>query len=292
MTLSTDDLQIREILASKNSSACEDCFLGFLVWREKYGFKLCSDCKSFVIRIEKNNSFYFPFSSDKTAVKETVQKLLEKKDLCFERLTAEQVKFLEEEFPLTFEIEEDRGNSDYIYSIEALSSLAGKKLSKKRNHINGFLSQYNDWSVKMLDSENIAEVLDFADKWYLSRLESEGKNSSLDFEQKAMHEFLPCLNQIGADGIVLYVNGKVAAFTAGQRISPTVYDTVFEKASDEVKGSYNMINREFAKILRNKYPDLLYINRESDVNHPGLRQAKLSYMPERILSKYIARVKK
>ena len=120
--------------------------------------------------------------------------------------------------------------------------------------------------------------------------DSEIGDESLAYEKKALLQIVPQIEKIGADGIVLYVDGKVAAFTVGMRISETVYDTVFEKADDGIKGAYNIINREFARFLKNKYESLKFINREQDLNLPGLRQAKLSYMPCSLVEKFVAKL--
>lgn len=295
MTLSSKLIEIKDFLFSKNSSACEDCFLGYLVWQKKYGFeRLESDNipkDLLLVKINNNSSYYVPFSKDESAVKKIIDELLKKPGLVFERVTQAGKNFLEKYFPDRFDFTEDRGNADYLYDVDSLCTLKGNKLSKKRNHINGFLSSYSDWYVKPVEQAELSQVKDFIDRWYAKRAQSDGENASLNFEKQAVLEMLENFSEIGADGLVLYVEGKVAAFTAGQKISDSVYDTVFEKASEVIKGAYNMINREFARYLKEKYPSLEYINRESDVNHPGLRQAKLSYMPAFILEKFIAKAK-
>ena len=214
------------------------------------------------------------------------------KNICFERITQEQKVFLETHFKDLFSFEDDRGNYDYLYDIDSLCTLSGRKLSKKRNHINGFLQSYGDWNVQEINSLNIQDVLEFAGQWYQKKSggDSEIGDESLAYEKKALLQIVPQIEKIGADGIVLYVDGKVAAFTVGMRISETVYDTVFEKADDGIKGSYNIINREFARFLKNKYESLKFINREQDLNLPGLRQAKLSYMPCSLVEKFVAKL--
>lgn len=52
----------------------------------------------------------------------------------------------------------------------------------------------------------------------------------------------------------------------------------FEKGISQYKGIYKVINQETAKALLGKYS---WINRESDMDVPGLREAKLRYHPEK-----------
>jgi hypothetical protein len=61
-----------------------------------------------------------------------------------------------------------------------------------------------------------------------------------------------------------------------------------EKALKEYHGAYAMINQQFVEHEMQNY---LYVNREEDVNDPGLRQAKLSYYPAILLKKYVATLK-
>jgi hypothetical protein len=60
----------------------------------------------------------------------------------------------------------------------------------------------------------------------------------------------------------------------------------FEKAVSGVNGAYAAINKEFANYLKNKYPQIEYLNREEDMGLAGLRKAKESYYPHHMVEKY------
>ena len=53
-------------------------------------------------------------------------------------------------------------------------------------------------------------------------------------------------------------------------------------------GAYAAVNQEFARYLRQKFPELQYLNREDDMGLEGLRKAKLSYQPHHFAEKYQA----
>ena len=81
------------------------------------------------------------------------------------------------------------------------------------------------------------------------------------------------------------------AFTAGTKLDNEVFDTHFEKALPGVEGAYTMINREFARLVHERFPEILYFNREEDMGIEGLRRAKESYHPDILLMKYFAKEK-
>ena len=81
------------------------------------------------------------------------------------------------------------------------------------------------------------------------------------------------------------LDGKVVAFSMGERLSQDTFVTHIEKAYYTVEGAYAMINREFA--LHN-CDGFAYINREDDAGSEGLRKAKLSYNPAVLLEKDMA----
>ena len=75
------------------------------------------------------------------------------------------------------------------------------------------------------------------------------------------------------------------ALTLGSRLSRDTFDVQFEKARADAEGAYPMVNREFARYLRAKYPELRYLDREEDMGLEGLRRAKESYKPHHMVEK-------
>lgn len=192
---------------------------------------------------------------------------------------------LESLYPGRFAFSEDRQFEDYIYSAEKLDTLAGKKLHAKRNFINRFTAE-NQWSFCEMGRHHFDRCLELLAKW--SSEEYPGYTESIEGEHRAIIRGLESFEQLGLTGGCLFSGERLIAFCIGELISEDCVDVHFEKAEADIAGAYPMINREFVRLLRAKYPKLLYINREDDMGLDNLRQAKLSYHPDIILKKFTA----
>ena len=93
------------------------------------------------------------------------------------------------------------------------------------------------------------------------------------------------------EGLLLMDKHQPIAMTMGSALSSTTFDIHFEKAVEDMDGAYAVINREFARYLKEKYPNLQWLNREDDLGLEGLRKAKLSYCPDRLVEKHWACLK-
>lgn len=85
-------------------------------------------------------------------------------------LNAEQKQTLETLYPGMFRFHCDRDSFDYVYSIDDLADLPGRKYQKKRNHCNRFKTDYPDYMVEPLSETNIALVQDMVDTWYETKI--------------------------------------------------------------------------------------------------------------------------
>ena len=91
----------------------------------------------------------------------------------------------------------------------------------------------------------------------------------------------PKLTETKVGGI--FIDNNLEAFTFGELLNPDTVVVHVEKANPEIRGLYTAINKLF---LENEFPDVEFVNREEDLGLEGLRQAKLSYKPIKLVEKY------
>lgn len=193
-----------------------------------------------------------------------------------------QRRQLETALPGRFEFEPDRDSADYIYDINAIAALAGKKLHGKRNFCNRFENTHT-WRFMELTPALFEDCRSLLKTWDAE------KNGGDVQENTAIETALRCWDTLGFSGGVLYAEDEPVAFTIGERLSETTVDVHFEKARDDVPGAYPMVAREYARLLRDRHPELRYLNREEDMGIPNLRRAKEEWYPAFLLEKYTVR---
>ena len=199
-------------------------------------------------------------------------------------LTARDRELLEQWYPGAFYFQPDRDSFDYIYSIDALAELKGKKLQRKRNHCNRFRLLHPGCSTAPITVENTPQVLEMLDRWYAQK-QAADPTASFHLERTAITKALRYWSELEMEGLLLLEKGIPIAMTIGSRLSENTFDVHFEKAAEDMDGAYAVINREFAQYLKKKYPQLQWLNREDDLGLEGLRKAKLSYHPDRLIEK-------
>lgn len=196
-------------------------------------------------------------------------------------LNARDVEDLQSWYPDQFRFHCGRDGHEYVYAIEDLAELKGKKYQPKRNHINRFLAQYPDARVLPLSEETLPDARALADRWYQRRSPEEDAGMELVALNRAFAHW----NELGMEGLVLYVDSQPVAMTMGSRLDGETFDVHFEKADTDHPGAYAVINRAFARHIRERHPDVRFLNREEDMGIEGLRKAKLSYYPHHMLEK-------
>lgn len=267
---------------------CEYSFTNLFIWRKALDiqYALYNDVM-IVMKMDFDGNFHFmqPIGYKKENLKELTDFLIaQKKQLDIKYLfkDAEEmfIKDIIDTYGDTnFAIEEDRDNFDYIYESNALATLSGKKLHKKKNHYNYFIKNYQ-YETAPITSELIQPCIRAAREWCHKNI----CKGYLLYELKSIEEMLKNSSDLDFTGIVVYVNDKISAFTIGEKVNENMAIIHIEKADTDIRGLSNFINKTFVETC---YKDVPYINREQDLGLEGLRQAKSSYMPVRFAKKFI-----
>ena len=191
-----------------------------------------------------------------------------------------------------------RMGADYIYDAQALKTLSGKKYQAKRNFANGFRRLYR-WQFEPICESNMEECLQMNDEW--CRRNGCGQDFWKNNEFCAVRVALNNYKALDLDGGLLRVQGKVVAFTVGERTSSDTLLVHIEKALTEYRGAYQAMSQEFLGymdgVLREREnipegtPAFTLVNREDDSGDENLRKAKMEYHPIEIKEKYLVFLK-
>ncbi len=206
---------------------------------------------------------------------------------CLTSMTAQDCATLEELYPGQFRFHPDREGCDYIYDINCLADLAGRKYQRKRNHANRFWQQHPDCKILQIEPSLRPKLEEMIEKWFANRLTDDDQDD-FHMERVALRRAFDHWDDLGLEGIALVEGDQVIAMTMGSALNETTFDIHFEKALEEFDGAYAAINRAFAAQLRENHPSLRYLNREDDLGIEGLRKSKLSYYPDHLVVKFWA----
>lgn len=283
----SDKNWIDEHLREADFQGCEYSFTSNYIWRNIYNIQVAEVEGFYVARTGSNGKYSYSIPAGKGDMEKVIAIMMEdakERDYPFvlRGITENQINMLEGWFPGVFQFELNRDESDYVYTVEKLSKLAGKKLHGKRNHIRRFMDS-PDWEYYDVTSENVHECIEMNKKWREQYVTED--DTGLIEESYAVNEILQHFTELNIKGGILKKEGQVVAYTIGEPLNHNTYVIHIEKAFYDVQGAYPMINQQF--VLHN-CQDYEYVNREEDTGDEGLRKAKLSYYPDILLDKYIA----
>lgn len=182
-----------------------------------------------------------------------------------------------------FLVRENEDAKDYLYDGQAMRTLAGRKLHKKKNHYNNFIKNYmGHYEYKTLDCSYRDEIFQFLADWRFNK--GEEVEHHLDPEVAGIHAILHNCKSLDIKMAGVFIHNVLEAFTIGslnKRENMAIIH--IEKANPKIPGLYQFINREF---LNHEFSEVTLVNREDDLGIEGLRKAKESYYPVDYARKY------
>ncbi|HEX3022313.1 MAG TPA: phosphatidylglycerol lysyltransferase domain-containing protein [Lachnospiraceae bacterium] len=274
-------------LKESDYRSCDYSFVNNYIWREANHVEYANVDNFYCLKSGKGEHQIYTYPAGIGDIKSVIETLIEdarERDITFRLrgMTKEATELLEELFPGRFSVTLPREECDYLYLTERLTTLAGKKLHGKRNHIARFKDDPN-WVYEEITRDNIDECFEMNKRW--CKVYECNSSKSLQHEYCAVKRAFDNYFDLGLVGGLLRRDGEVIAYTMGEPLSSDTFVVHIEKSFVDIQGAYPMINQQF--VIHN-CQDYLYVNREEDLGDEGLRKAKLSYYPDLLLEKYIA----
>ncbi len=277
----SDDInRLKKILCDAQPVSCDYTVGNILGWNALYNEEMAVIENCLVLKVKDNNLFGFPKGENYGAALEYIINSFEAPS--FYGLTTQECEILKNKFPGEYNYIPSRNSFDYVYRVSELAELKGKKYHSKKNHISFFEKNF-DWKYEELNAELLKECMSMDEEWYEQNVEKDP--FGIEIEKNLLNVALENYDALEFKGGVLKADGRIVAFTFGEKLNDSTFCTHFEKALTSVRGAYPMINMLFAK---NTISGFEFVNREDDVGSEGLRRAKLSYHPEFLIEKYTA----
>jgi hypothetical protein len=263
-------------------------FTNLLVWRNNYATSWAMQDESLYVRLQANGLIYFlpPFTPPEKSFSQAVELAVQEsrsrgEAFLMKGLSPAMCNELQEVNQDRFVMEPQRDYFDYLYKAEDLRTLAGRKYHSKRNFVNRFRAEHSDWQYEALRADLIDDCMQVAAAWCKGR--DCNASAVLGNEYQAIEEALQHFGLLGLRGGLIRLAGKPVAFSFGEALNADTVVIHMEKADPAIQGLYAMINQE---CCRQAWGDVEFVNREEDMGEEGLRKAKDSYYPTRLVEKY------
>lgn len=286
--------EINRFLHRKCSQNSEFTFTNLFMWRKSYDIKYVILNDTLCIMPQHTGgprSATFPIGfiredGSECDIKPIIEMLLKDCRECGRepllRLYDDRtVEKLVSAFPGKFLITEDVNYFDYVYRVEDLINLSGKKYHGKKNHINKFKRAYQ-WEYQPINAENAEECIALFDKWCREKSE---EIEGVEEEREAVLELFHNWDALDVRGGCIRVGGKMAAFSVGEPLCGKMAVIHLEHADVNYEGAFAIMNQQF---LEHEWQNFELVNREEDMGIPGMRKAKESYRPVFMVKKYVA----
>lgn len=280
---------ISQLLKKSNFMGAEYSFANNMAW-SRLSNSLITRYKNFYTVLMPESDMYtftFPAGSGDYIeffnILREYSKLHNKKCAIF-GVTKENLALFKENFSNQYSCEYLDDSSDYIYLASDLINLSGKKYHGKRNHLKK-MDNYN-WTYNRLSKKDFDDCILFSTNIYNQK---QGfNNHSAMVEQYAIDTFFKYYDIFNLMGITIRIDGKLVAFSIGEKLNSNTVVVHIEKADTSYEGLYVLINNLFVKEFCNSN-DIIYVNREEDLGIEGIRKAKQSYHPIFKLEKYLVK---
>ncbi len=276
-----DLLLFEEAFKNDSPRISEFTFTNLYAWKEAYRLKASLLDDLIILCSESGPSLRFFNPIGKTDKKKAIEKILNESGGFFIRIPEETKDLFggDERFKIDLDID----NSDYLYRVEDLTSLRGRKYDGKRNLINKFQSDYVYEYIKV-DAANVGECLKFEESW--CAIKDCDSVEGLNNERAAIRKMIENFSDFKVFAGAIKIKNNISAVACAQRLNPDTMVVHVLKADPNVNGLYQTMLHEF---ISKEAQSFTYVNLEQDLGQEGLRKSKQSYHPIEMINKYTLR---
>lgn len=267
--------ELREKLYNMDVRLSEYSFANLYLFRKTHNYRILreDECLFITGHTYDGESFVLPLCEKDEPDMDKMENMISIHGMLFP-VSEDWLKYFPEE---KYNYYHNENDSDYIYTIEQMSTYAGRKLSKKRNLLKQFLQEYS-FERKEITEDNIADVLEIIEKW-----QNDMSLSTEETDYNSAVEAAGLIKKLHLNGIIYYIDGVPVGYVLGEEISRDTYALHFAKGLKDYKGIYQFMYNDLAKRLTD---NIKYMNFEQDLGLQSLRQAKASYKPDHMGEKY------
>ena len=253
----------------------EFTFTNLYSWRSVYGFEV-SILDSFII-LKSKKGYFIPLGDGD--IKAVMKRIMDKSGNIFIR-APETIKILFKN-DTEIGIEPDRDNSDYLFRVNDLVELHGRKYDGKRNLIKKFKGEHQYKFIEF-SAGDISRCLEFEERW--CSVKDCDSVEGLNNERNAIKEMVSNFSEFNLIAGAIEINNAILGLAIGERLNPDTIVMHVLKADPNTPGLYQVMMHEF---LEKRGGVFEYVNLEQDLGIEGLRKSKESYHPIRMVDKYI-----
>ena len=263
-------------------------FVSMWIWNTTNDLEVSSLNKNLVLKFPDydTGTLFFSFIGTQ-AVNETIGILLDhsKKELGEQTLKLIPEVVTSHVDTTTYNISADRDNFDYVFKIEDLRKLSGRKYQKRRNGVNSFLRTVTDVTCKTLTLDNKLAQAELQNLFKETDAKKFDKDSNYNPNLPLFLRLLDCISNGTFKVAAVYVKDKLVATLVNEIINDTYAVAHLMTADSNLHaGLYAYLMKQNAEMLHRE--GISFLNFEQDLGLQNLRNAKTLYRPASFLKKY------
>lgn len=280
-----DDIpMLRRYFSDLSSRSCDYTVGGLLMWTEYYDYKIAtSEGHVFIIGRNPENGILLFYSPDDSSLEETenfasayMRDFGGKGDvLCASFTDADN--YLSPNSPSDANTESMK---EYLYDIDRFITFGGRKMEKKRNHLNFFNRNYENITVRPITTDMRGDLIGFT----IAFSKAHEPDSAAEYELQQTVNVLADWDKYPFFGIALYAGEEIIGYAFGEIVGDTFFEHV-EKGNTDYRGVYQKLASSICTAAKERNGNLAYLNREEDMGIEELRQSKQSYHPTHYIEK-------